>query len=143
MRLPINLEIRVTIISNFQQLQRERTPADLFMRRLLNVGDVVDKNAIFGARRSTTTALVVSGIRCTITYLLIPILAPFVGLVATWGRPISIGLSLFAMWMGVAGVRRFWIADHKARWSYSVFIGVVLLLLAVGIVIDMVSLFSV
>ena len=45
------------------------------MRRWLRVGDVVDKNAILGARRSTTAAIVVSGIRCIITYLLIPVLA--------------------------------------------------------------------
>lgn len=106
------------------------------MRRLLRVGDDVDKNAIFGARRSTTTAIVVSGIRCTITYLLIPILAPFVGLLDTLGPPISIALSSFAIAMGTAGVRRFWIADHRARWSYTTFIGVVLVLLCVGIGFD-------
>jgi hypothetical protein len=107
------------------------------------VGDVVDKNAIVGARRSTTTAIVVSGIRCTITYLLIPILAPFVGLLDTLGAPISIALSSFAMVMGIAGVRRFWIADHRARWSYTTFIGVVLVLLCVAIGSDVSTIVSV
>jgi len=107
------------------------------------VGDVVDKNAIVGARRSTTTAIVVSGIRCTITYLLIPILAPLVGLLDTLGAPISIALSSFAMVMGIAGVRRFWIADHRARWSYTTFIGVVLVLLCVAIGSDVSTIVSV
>lgn len=107
------------------------------------MGDVVDKNAIVGARRSTTAAIVVSGIRCTFTYLLIPILAPFVGLLDTLGAPISIGLSSFAMVMGIAGVRRFWIADHHARWSYTTFIGVVLLLLSVAIILDVSTVVSV
>lgn len=107
------------------------------------MGDVVDKNAIVGARRSTTTAIVVSGIRCTITYLLIPILAPFVGLLDTLGAPISIALSSFAMVMGIAGVRRFWIADHRARWSYTTFIGVVLVLLCVAIGSDVSTIVSV
>jgi len=107
------------------------------MRRLLRVGDQVDKNAIFGARRSTTTAIVVSGIRCIITYLLIPILAPFIGLLETIGAPLTIALSLVAIVMGVSGVRRFWIADHRARWAYTTFIAVVVILLCAGIVIDL------
>ncbi|MFN2487232.1 MAG: hypothetical protein ABR609_11615 [Acidimicrobiia bacterium] len=113
-----------------------RTRGDRFMRRLLRLGDVVDKGAIFGARRSTTIAIVVSGVRCTITYLLIPLLAPFVALIETFGAPISIGLSLFAMAMGIGGVRRFWIADHRARWYYTTFIGVILVMLGVAIVMD-------
>ena len=125
------------------QPHTERTPADRFIRRLLRVGDVVDKNAIVGARRSTTTAIVVTGIRCTITYLVIPILAPFVGLLDTLGAPISIALSSVAIVMGTAGVRRFWIADHRARWSYTTFIGVIFLLLAVGIVVDVSTIVSV
>ncbi|MGH8916676.1 MAG: hypothetical protein ACRDZM_19450, partial [Acidimicrobiia bacterium] len=83
-----------------QELLPERTPADRLMRRLLRVGDLVDKNAVFGARRSTTAAIVVSGIRCIITYLLIPVLAPLVGLVDTVAAPITIALSLLAMVMG-------------------------------------------
>jgi MFS-type transporter involved in bile tolerance (Atg22 family) len=100
------------------------------------VGNNVDKRAIFGARRSTTTAIVVSGIRCTITYLLIPILAPFLGLLNTLGAPIGIALSSFAIVMGISGVRRFWIADHRARWSYTTLIGAVLILLSAAIVSD-------
>jgi O-antigen/teichoic acid export membrane protein len=114
----------------------QRTPADRFMRRLLRVGDVVDKNAILGARRNTTTAIVVSGIRCIITYLLIPILAPIVGLSGAASAPLTIALSLLAIYVGVSGVRRFWIADHRARWAYTAFIGVVVILLLIGIVVD-------
>jgi O-antigen/teichoic acid export membrane protein len=114
----------------------QRTPADRFMRRLLRVGDVVDKNAVLGARRNTTAAIVVSGIRCIITYLLIPILAPIVGLSGAASAPLTIALSLLAIYMGISGVRRFWIADHRARWAYTTFIGVVVVLLLIGIVVD-------
>ena len=113
------------------------------MRRFLRVGDVVDKAAIFGARRSTTTAIVISGIRCVITYLLVPILAPFVSLLDTLDAPISIALSSFAISMGIAGVRRFWIADHHARWSYTTFVGATLVLLSVAIVSDISTIVSV
>ncbi|CAN5307075.1 hypothetical protein BH18ACT5_BH18ACT5_11350 [soil metagenome] len=112
------------------------------MRRLLRVGDVVDKNAIVGARRSTTTAIVASGIRCTITYLLIPILTPLVGLLDTLDAPISLALSSFAILMGIAGVRRFWVADHRARWSYTAFICAMLVLLSVAIASDISTIVS-
>lgn len=106
------------------------------VRRLLRVGDEVDRNAILGARRSTTRALVIAGIRCTITYLLVPMLAPFVGFLGSVDAPLSIALSLVAVAMGVIGVRRFWAADHRARWAYTGFIGVVLVLLLLGIALD-------
>jgi len=102
----------------------------------LRVGDAVDKTAVFGARRSTTAAIVVSGVRCTITYLLIPVLAPFFGLLEMLDAPVSIVLSSIAIVMGIGGVRRFWIADHRARWSYTAFIGVVVVVLLLAIVID-------
>jgi len=111
------------------------------MRRLLRVGDIVDKNAILGARRSTTTAIVVSGIRCIITYLLIPILAPVIGISDAASVPVTIALSALAVVMGISGVRRFWIADHRARWAYTIFIAVIVALLLVGITVDLASLF--
>ena len=99
-------------------------------------------DAILGARRNKTTAIVVSGIRCIITYLLIPVLAPIIGLSGAASAPITIGLSLLAIYMGVSGVRRFWIADHRARWAYTAFIGVVMVLLLIGIVVDVRTILS-
>ena len=72
--------------------------------------------------------------------MLIPILAPFFGFLETLDAPVSIVLSSFAIVMGIGGVRRFWIADHRARWSYTAFIGVVIALLVVAIVIDLAKL---
>ncbi|HKY49076.1 MAG TPA: hypothetical protein VJQ79_13955 [Acidimicrobiia bacterium] len=108
---------------------------------MLRVGDAVDKTAVFGARRSTTTAIVISGIRCTITYLVIPILAPFVSLLEALEAPVSIILSSFAIVTGIRGVRRFWIADHRSRWWYTAFIGVVVVMLLVAIALDLSGLF--
>ncbi|MGH8925731.1 MAG: hypothetical protein ACRDWA_14010 [Acidimicrobiia bacterium] len=105
------------------------------------MGEEIDKTAIFGARQSTTTAIVVSGVRCAITYLLIPIMAPVIGLASAVGGPLSIVLSAVALVMAVVGVRRFWIADHPARWSYTTFIGVVVVLLCVAIVSDLKTIF--
>jgi len=130
------------LISATGQLDPERTAADRFMRRMLRVGDIVDKNAILGARRSTTAAIVVSGIRCIITYLLIPILAPVIGISDAASAPVTVALSALAIVMGISGVRRFWIADHRARWTYTIFIAVIVALLVVGIVLDLTSILS-
>lgn len=123
-------------------VHRSETGADRFMRRLLRVGDDVDRNAILGARRNTTAALMISGIRCTITYLLIPILAPVLGFLEVFGPPLTITLSLVAIGMGISGVRRFWMADHKHRWAYTGFIALVNVLLLIGIGFEIRSLIS-
>ncbi|MGQ0849535.1 MAG: hypothetical protein ACT4OP_10525 [Actinomycetota bacterium] len=138
----VTIRDREEAINSIHQLHPERTPADRFIRRLLLLGDVVDKNAVLGGRRSTTTAIVVSGIRCTITYLLIPIVAPSVWLLDTFSAPISITLSLLAIVMGVTGVRRFWIADHQTRWPYTVFMAVLLVLLSVAVASDVSTMVS-
>jgi hypothetical protein len=102
----------------------------------LRIGDETDRNAVFRARSSTTSSIVIAGIRCIITYLLIPILTPVVGLVGVVGPWLSIALSLAAVVMGVVAVRRFFIADHRHRWAYAAFIGLVICALLVGIAMD-------
>jgi hypothetical protein len=126
-------------ISSSEIVQPTRSTADRVVRSLLRVGDAVDKNAILGARNKTRPAIVVSGIRCLITYIFVPIVAPFVGLIAVIEAPLSITLSVVAIAMGVAGTRRFWMADHRSRWTYTAFIGVVAAFLIVGIALDLAS----
>lgn len=110
------------------------------MRRLLKVGGEVDRGAVLGARSNTRSAIVVAGIRCLITYIFIPVLAPYFVLVQTIGIPLAIALSLLGIVMGISATRRFWIADHKYRWAYTGFIAVVVVLLVTGIAIDVVAL---
>src|SRR5690625_6577768 len=54
---------------------RSERGADRFMRRLFGVADI-DRRSGEGAHRAFRTAVVVSGIRCLITYLSIPVLVP-------------------------------------------------------------------
>lgn len=82
----------------------------------------------------------VSGIRCIITYLLVPVVAPIVNLSSAVSTRLVIVLSVVAIVMGISGIRRFWIADHRLRWAYTAFIGVVILLLVIGIGYDIASL---
>lgn len=122
--------------SKTDEISVQRPAIDRAMRRLLKVGDDVDRGAVLRARRNTTTAIVVAGIRCLITYILIPVLAPYIVLVRTIGAPLSIALSVLGITMGISATRRFWVANHRYRWAYTGFIAVVVVLLTVGIWLD-------
>jgi hypothetical protein len=120
----------------------EFTPADRFMRRLLRVGDQIDPSALLGAQQALSRSILVSAVRCTITYLLIPILGSAIGLLDVFGPALSIALCLFAGFMSIRSMRRFWIADHPKRWAYTAFASVVLVALTIGIAVDVVRLFG-
>ncbi|MFT4213685.1 MAG: hypothetical protein QM622_02785 [Microbacterium sp.] len=108
---------------------------DRFMRRLLRISDI-DRTAAAGAHRAFRVSIVVSGIRCLVTYLLVPILVPLTALAGLIAAPLSIALCLYAIVNGVVSVRRFWVSNHRQRWMYTGFMGVVFAVLAVAIVMD-------
>lgn len=112
------------------------------MRRLLRIDGEPVPGAVFDAQNKLRSSIIISGIRCIITYLMIPILTPLVRLSNVVSAPIGIVLSLVAIGFGFNSLRRFWLADHRLRWRYTTFIGVVFVLLLVGIVVDVVSLLS-
>jgi len=121
-------------------VSRERSPADQVMRRLLGVeGDPVP-GAVFDAQNKLRSSIIISGIRCIITYLLVPIVTPILGFMGTVAAPVSIVLSAIAIGFGYNSLRRFWLADHRLRWRYTIFIVVVWVLLVVGIVLDIIRL---
>ncbi len=120
----------------------ERSAADQVMRRLLRIeGDPVP-GAVFDAQNKLRSSIIISGIRCIITYLLVPIVTPFIGFMGTVAAPVSIALSIIAIGFGCNSLRRFWLADHRLRWRYTTFIAVVFVLLVVGIGLDVARLVS-
>lgn len=118
----------------------QRPVADQWMRRILRIqGDPVP-GAVFDARNKLRSSIIISGIRCIITYLLVPIVTPIIGFLGVLAAPLSIGLSVLAIVLGYNSLRRFWLADHRLRWRYTAFIAVVWSLLLVGIGIDVANL---
>lgn len=86
------------------------------MRRLLLVPPTprqrVGDRAIY---RTFSLGMVLSGLRCLLTYILLPAIAPALGL-ATGARPwIGIPIAVLALVFDVIGIRRFWLADHRYR----------------------------
>lgn len=110
--------------------------ADRLMRRILRLGGP-DRRSTAGAHRAFRVSVVVSAVRCLITYVLIPVVVPLLSLSGWVAAPVGIALCALAVVNGVVSVRRFWRADHPQRWMYTAFIGVVFVILAVALVTDL------
>lgn len=108
-----------------------RSVPDRIARQLLRL-EGTDPRALMPIKGS----LLISGIRCTLSYLVLPLLAPLVGLSGWVSRPISILLTLAAIVLALVSLRRVWAADWKYRWSYTAFSAVVLSLMLIVIVVD-------
>lgn len=113
--------------------------ADRFMRALLRVPAISpspDAYAAGSAHRALRLSMVISGLRCLATYLVIPILVPVVSVAGVVAGPVSIALCVLALVSGIAGLRRFWLSNHRARWIYTWFMAFVFTVLAVFLVTD-------
>ncbi|MBL3682458.1 hypothetical protein D3229_08960 [Leucobacter aridicollis] len=113
------------------------------MRRLLRV-EGAKKTPFINrdAHRNFRVALIISGVRCLITYLLIPILVPILGVAGVLAAPIGIALCVVAAVNGVVSVRRFWISDHRGKWMYTWFIVIVFVILTIAMVSDIARIVS-
>lgn len=111
-------------------------PADGFMRRLLRVQPTRDEAVVKQATRAMSRSIVISGIRCLFTYLLIPLAGPVFHLSNSIGRPLTILLGLAAVWFSISSMRRFWTANHRYRWHYTGFAFAIIIYMAYGITAD-------
>ena len=104
-------------------------PADAFMRRLLRVpaGPVpgADAHSVFSA------SILLSTIRCMLTYVILPLVKPVVDLSGGVGPVLGLVLGAVSAAAIVISMRRFWAADHRWRWAYTAVGGGIIVLLAV------------
>ena len=116
-----------------------RPAADVAMRRLLRIPDgrTATERA---AQRAFSTSVLVSAIRCTLTYLVLPFLAPALGLAAGVGPALGLPIGAVAIASNVLTIRRFWAADHRWRWAYTALALTVIALLLVLMVRDVAAL---
>lgn len=116
---------------------QERSPVDRVVRQLLLIGDASPR-ALFDLKGS----MLIAGVRCTITYIIIPFGAPVVAWLGVLGTPLSLALSVVAVGMAFSSLRRVWMADYVHRYAYSLFILVAVVLLVIVIVGDVRTLTS-
>lgn len=95
------------------------------------VDEVLEDEA---AERVFSFAIVVSAIRCTLTYVIFPFVAPFAGL-ADWGPWIGVIVGVIAIASNVISIKRMWASDHRWKKPVSV-VNVAMIGLVVALVAD-------
>ena len=112
-----------------------RSPADHVVRKVLRIRDR-PAGAANSAYGSFQRSMLISAVRCTLTYVVFPFVAPAVGFATGVGPVVGILIGSFAMVCDVFTIRRFFAVDHKWRWPISAVAFCVICLLAVLLVQD-------
>lgn len=115
---------------------RSDAAPDRVMRRLLGVSTPAPQPSA-AAHRAFRVSVAISGIRCLITYLLVPVLIPVLSLAGWVAAPLGIALCVYAVINGIVSLKRFWGSDHPKRWMYTLFMIVVFGVLTLALVSDL------
>lgn len=119
--------------------QADLSPVDAFMRRLLRIPPQADPGQT--AEKVFGTSILISTVRCLLTYVLLPLLKPAIDLTGGVGPVVGLVIGAVSATAIVFSMRRFWAAGHRWRWAYTVIGGGILVLLAVQAVGDLAALF--
>lgn len=111
---------------------RPRSLADRLARRVLRIEDAAPRALV-----PLGGSLVLSAVRCVITYAVIPAAAPLVSRLDAIATPLAVLLSVAAIALAVRSLRRVWLADWSHRWGYTAFIAVVVVALLGTIAYDL------
>jgi hypothetical protein len=113
----------------------KRTRAEKTICALLFVGDCPAKARQDDAHRLFSISMVLSGLRCILSYVLLPFILPAIGAAAGVGPLVGIPVGVVALVFDVKGLRRFWLANHRWRWPvsfiYFAVMGLVMALIAI------------
>ncbi|MGF1599016.1 MAG: hypothetical protein ACFCVK_19185 [Acidimicrobiales bacterium] len=92
------------------------------------------------AQRGFSRSILVSGVRCTLTYIVLPFATPFLGLAPGVGPVIGLVVGVVALAANILSIRRFWRADHRWKKPVTVLHVFVIALLFVLMYLDVVEL---
>ena len=104
--------------------------------------DISKDTELESASKTFSTSMVISGIRCTLTYVVFPWLLPLLGVAGgiTAGPGLPIGL--VAIFFNVWSIHRFWKSDHKLKWIVARINVCVIVLLSILVTLDISELLS-
>ena len=117
-----------------------RSGADRVARRVLRIPETVVKGTSRDAEQVFQRSLMISAARCTLTYVVFPFVLPAIGVVTSVGPLLGLVIGLLALVCDVFSIRRFFIAEHRYRWHFTVVAASVMCLLTVLVVEDVVAL---
>jgi hypothetical protein len=94
------------------------------------------------AQRTFSVSILVSAVRCLLTYVVLPFVTPLIGLAPSVGPVIGIVVGVVALVANTVAIRRWWRADHRLKWPMTcIHIGV-MALLVVLVVTDLADLLA-
>jgi hypothetical protein len=105
-----------------------RPAAEILIRRVLLVPEGGPSVGEDSAHRIFSTSILLSALRCLLSYVILPVLTPALGAAAGVGPVIGMPIAVVALVFDVRGIRRFWLADHPWRWAISALYLVVMIL---------------
>lgn len=126
-------------------MQNTRGRFDNLMSRLLFVtpeATSAPAETADDAERAFSFALLFSGVRCIIMYVVLPFILPIIGIAGNFGLAIDIVINVVAIGAIFYSLRRFWQVDYKRKWQYLPVALVALFLLIAFIALDVVTLFA-
>ena len=115
------------------------TPADRRMLQILRLPEE-QSGSDAEARSAFQASIVVSSIRCLLTYIVLPFVAPTIGFLAKIGPGLSIAVGLVAVVSIISSMRRFWRVRHGQRWAYTTLGGLMLCFICFLLVRDVIAL---
>ena len=92
------------------------------------------------ATKAFSISILVSGVRCVLTYIVFPWVLPFLGFAGGVGPAVGLVVGTIAIGFNVASIRRFWVADHRWKWPITVLNSSVIVLLLILLGLDLAEL---
>ena len=83
------------------------------------------------------TSLVISALRCTIVYVVLPIIFPIIGATPLVSTSVSFVACVVAIISAAISIRRFWRAQHRMRWVYTIIAGAVITFSVVSLAVEL------
>ena len=120
--------------SKTNTLLKKQSAADVFMCKLLCIPTDHPMVSEDQAHKMFSLSIALSGVRCLLSYVILPVLLPLLGLATGVGPVIGIPVGVLALIFDVKGIRRFWLSDHQWRWQMSV-IYLLVIVMVVGLIL--------
>jgi hypothetical protein len=111
----------------------QRGAADRFARWALRVHDPVDGQEVHNI---FSASMALSGTRCLLSYIVLPLLTPWLGALPFVGPAIGIPVGVLALVFDVRAMRRFFQSDHRWRWVAAIVYLAVMAMVATLVVRD-------
>lgn len=89
------------------------------------------------AQRALTAGLLLSAFRCTVQYVLLPFVLPWIGLAASIPPWVTLALGGLALISLTRNVRYLWRLHHARRWNYLALASIVSMALVFFMVMDL------